>query len=255
MININAKFDVKAAVEQLAYAKDKQLPFATSLAINNTAKIIKDREIHEMRDVFDRPTPYVLNSIFIKTSNKQNLTATVGIKDTGRKPAAKILLAEIDGGSRRLKGYEVALRAAGALPNGYYTVPGEAATMDQYGNIAPSQLRQILSFFRANRDVGYTSNSTDKTRAKLAKGSKKRAGISYFSGSPGDGKLPPGIWMRTTSSSFTGPVKPLQPILIFVRDVNYQPIYDFDFVAKQAYEQNYNAEFEKAWEFAERASR
>lgn len=251
MININAKFDVKSALEQLAYAKDKQLPFATSLAINNTAKIIKEREIHEMRDVFDRPTPYVLNSIFIKPSNKQNLTATVGIKDTGRKPAAKILLAEIDGGSRRLKGYEIALRAAGALPNGYYTVPGEAATMDQYGNIAPSQIRQILSFFRANRDVGYTSNSTDKTRAKLAKSTKNRRGISYFSGRVGDGKSPLGIWMRIYSNFGTA----IRPILIFVRDVNYQPIYDFDYVAKLAYEQNYNAEFEKAWEFAERTAK
>ena len=255
MINIGAKFDVKSAVEQLAYAKDKQLPFATSLAINNTAKIIKEREVHEMRDVFDRPTPYVLNSIFIRPSNKQNLTATVGIKDFGRTPAAKVLESEIAGGSRRLKRYEVALRAVGALPNGYYTVPGEAATMDQYGNVAPSQLRQILSFFRANRDVGFTSNSTDKTRAKLAKGTKKRAGISYFSGSPGDGKLPQGIWKRTTSGSFTGPSKPLQPILIFVRDVHYQPTYDFEFVAKLAYEQNLNNEFEKAWTFAQRTAK
>jgi len=249
MININAKFDVKSALEQLAYAKDKQLPFATSLAINNTAKIIKEREIHEMRDVFDRPSPYVLNSIFIKPSNKQNLTAKVGIKDTGRKPAAKILLAEIDGGSRRLKGYEIALRAAGALPDGYYTVPGEAATIDQYGNIAPSQIRQILSFFRANRDVGYTSNSTDKTRAKLAKSTKGRRGISYFSGRVGQSPL--GIWMKVYSNFGTA----VRPILIFVRDVNYRPIYDFDYVAKLAHEQNYNAEFEKAWQFAERTAK
>lgn len=251
MINIGAKFDAKSALEQLAYAKDKQLPFAASLAINNTAKIIKEKQIHEMRDVFDRPTPYVLNSIFIKPSNKQNLTATVGIKDTGRKPAAKVLLSEIDGGSRRLKGYEIALRAAGALPNGYYTVPGEAATMDQYGNIAPSQIRQILSFFRANRDVGYTSNSTDKTRARLAKSTKNRRGIAYFSGSPGDGKLPLGIWMRIYSNFGVA----IRPILIFVLDVNYQPIYDFEYVSKLAYDQNFNTEFEKAWVFAERTSK
>lgn len=257
MINIKANLDVRGIIKQLADIKDKQIPFATSLAINKTAQKVKAAEEHEIRDVFDRPTPYIQKSIFIKPSNKQNLTARVWVKDqaiTGV-PATKILAAEIAGGQRRLKRYEVALRAVGALPAGYYTVPGEAATIDSYGNISGGQIKQVLSYFRANREAGFTSNSTDKTRAKLAKGTKKKSGISYFAGSPGDGKSPPGIWRRNHTGSFTGPVKPIEPILIFVRHTNYEPIFDFKFVAENIINKEFRTEFERAWEYAKRTAK
>lgn len=250
MINISTKVDVRNIIKQLADVKDKQLPFATSLAINRTAQKVKAKEEHEIKDVFDRPTPYIQNSVFIKPSNKQTLTAEVKLKDVTVKgnPANKILDAEIGGGQRRLKRYEKALQAVGALPPGYYTVPGEAAKMDQYGNVSQGQIKQILSFFQSNRDVGYTSNSTDKTREKLRKGSNKRYGISYFVGAPGDGKSPLGIWMRIHSNFGTA----IKPILIFVRHTQYEPIFDFEFVAKTTIDKEFDGEFIKAWDEAMR---
>ena len=251
MINITAKFDVRDVIRQIKDIQDKQIPFATSLAINNTAKLVKAKEEHEIRDVFDRPTPYIQNSIFIKPSNKRNLTAFVGIKDQGFKsaPASKILQAEIAGGERRLKRYEVALRSVGILPEGYFTVPGEAAKIDQYGNISRGQIVQILSYFRANRDVGTTSNSTDKTRARLARSTKTRYGVSYFVGNPGDAPL--GIWQKVFSNFGTA----IRPILIFVQSARYEPIFDFKFVAETTINKEYNNEFAKAWDFAERTAK
>lgn len=248
---ISIKIDTKSVLKQLADVKDRQVPFATSLAINRTAQKVKAKEVLEMHDVFDRPTPYVLNSVFIKPSTKTTLTASVGIKDQGRTPQSKILLAEIAGGPRRHKRYELALRSIGALPDGYYTVPGEAAKIDQYGGVSAGQIRQILSYFRANRDVGYISNSTKDTRAKLAKGTKTKYGISYFVGAPADGKAPLGIWMRIHSSFGTA----IKPILIFVRSNNYEPIFDFEFVAKNTVNKEFNHEFNKAWEEAERSAK
>lgn len=258
MINLNCKVDVKDALRQLADIKDKQVPFATSLAINRTAQKVKVKQESEIRDVFDRPTPYIQKSIFVKPSNKVDLTAKVGIKDNAfgnGVPAVKPLLAEIRGGERRLKKYEVALRAIGALPDGYFTVPGESADIDSYGNVRGGQIRQILSYFKANREAGYTSNSTDKTREKLKKGTKKRAGISYFVGAPGDGKSPLGIWRRNHSGTFTGPSKRLEPILIFVNSTNYEPIYDFKFVAETTVQKEFREEFKKAWELAQRTAK
>lgn len=252
-MDISVKVDIRGALKQLADIKDRQLPFATSLAINRTAQKVREREQHEIRDVFDRPTPFIQNSIFIKPSNKVNLTAKVGIKDNGFGkgiPAIKPLEAEIVGGERRLKRYEVALRSIGVLPDGYVTVPGDGAEIDAFGNMKAGQIRQLLSYFRANRDVGSTSNSTDATRAKLARGTKKRAGISYFVGKPGDAPL--GIWRRTTPGAlFTGPSKPLMPILIFVQSARYEAIYDFDFVARQTIEREFDGQFIRAWAEAE----
>lgn len=256
MININVRIDVRDAIRQLADIKDKQLPFATSLAINNTAKKVREREQHEIRDVFDRPTPFIQNSIFIKPSNKLNLTAKVGVKDNGFGkgiPAIKPLEAEIVGGERRLKRYEVALRSIGVLPEGYFTVPGDGAEIDGYGNMKAGQIRQLLSYFRANSDVGSISNSTDATRAKLARGTKKKAGVSYFVGKPGDAPL--GIWRRSEMGLFSGPSKPLMPILIFVQSARYEAVYDFDFVARQTIEREFDGQFIQAWAEAERTAR
>jgi len=163
MLNMAAKIDVRGVIKQLADIKDKQFPFAMSLAINRTAQNVREREQHEILDVFDRPTPFIQNSIFIKPSNKLNLTATVGIKDNGFGkgiPAIKPLEAEIVGGERRLKRYERALRAVGALPDGYVTVPGEEAEIDAYGNMKAGQITQILSYFKAFPEAGYRANST-----------------------------------------------------------------------------------------------
>lgn len=256
MINLNIRIDVRDAIRQLADIKDKQLPFATSLAINRTAQKVKEREQHEIRDVFDRPTPFIQNSIFIKPSNKLNLTAKVGIKDNGFGkgiPAIKPLEAEIVGGERRLKRHEVALQSIGVLPEGYFTVPGDGAEIDGYGNMKAGQIRQLLSYFRANRDVGSISNSTDATRAKLARGTKKKAGVSYFVGKPGDAPL--GIWRRSEMGLFSGPSKPLMPILIFVQSARYEAIYDFDFVARQTIEREFDGQFIQAWAEAERTKR
>lgn len=254
MIALNCKVDVKGALKQLANVKDKQIPFATSLAINRTAQKVKAKQEHEIRDVFDRPTPFIQNSQFIKYSNKRNLTATVGVKDFSfgkGVPAVKPLLAEIGGGERRLKRFEMALRSAGVLPNGYMIVPGEAAEIDQYGNIKGSQIVKILSYFRAFPDVGYKANSTDASRAKMAKSTKSRYGTSYFVGAPGDGKSPLGIWQRIYSNFGTA----IRPIMIFVKSTNYEPIYDFKFVAENTVQKEFNREFIRAWEEAERTAK
>ena len=244
MTTINVSVNVDEAVKRLGFVR-KQIPFITSLSLNRTGQKVKAKEEHEIRDVFDRPTPFIQNSIFLKPSNKTNLTALVGIKDFASKsvPATKILEAEIKGGSRRLKRYEIALRRVGALPNGYYTVPGAAAQIDQYGNIARKHITQILAYFKAFPEAGYKANSTERSRARLKRGTKKKLGVSYFVGSPGDGKSPLGIWMRI-HSSFGSAIK---PVLIFIKSAQYQSVFDFKFVAENTVKKEFNGEFERAY--------
>lgn len=229
-----------------------QLPFATSLAINRTAQKVKLAQEKEIKDVFDRPNHFTQNSLFIKPSNKTNLTALVKLKDQVFKgnPASKYLATEITGGERRLKRYEVALRSAGILPDGYFTVPGQAANMDQYGNIQRSQIVQILAYFKANRDVGATSNSTDKTRGKLAKSTNKRYGVSYFVGKVGEKKTF-GIYQKVFSNFGAA----IRPVLIFMQSARYDAIYDFKYVAETVIKREYDAEFDKALKDAIRTAK
>lgn len=222
-------------------------------AIDATAKKVKEAEQKEMRDVFDRPTPYIMESIFVKPTSSGNLTATVGIKDQATKavPASKILSAQITGGSRRYKRFEVALRSVGALPDGYYIVPGSGATLDQHGNLSRGLVVQILSYFKAFPEQGYRANATEASRAKLAKGNKTRYGVSYFVGRPGDGKLPLGIWQRVHSNFG----KALRPILIFVPHGQYHPVFDFKYVAELTVKKEYGKEFNRAFNDVMRAAK
>ncbi len=248
MIKIDTSVDVRGIIKRLADIKDRQLPFATSLAINRTAQKVKAKEEHEIRDVFDKPTPYVQKSIFIKPSNKENLTARVWIKDETSKgtPGTKILRASIQGGERRLKRFERALRAVGAIPSGYFLIPGQKAPIDQYGNVPGSFIVKMISYFKAFPESGYRSNSTEASRAKLAKGTKKQAGTSYYVGYAGNGSQL-GIWRRNHASKLSGPVKPVEPMFILTQSANYEKIFDFHFVAKTTINREFDNEFIKAF--------
>lgn len=249
---IKVKVDTKDLQNQIKTIATGQIPFATSLAINRTAKKVKANLEHEIIDVFDNPTPYIKKSVAISYSDKANLRARVWLKDEAHKgnPPNKILAAEITGGERRLKRFEKALRAVGAIPNGYFLVLGEKAPKDVYGNVSPGFIVRILSYFRAFPEAGYKANITDEGKKKLAKGNKKAAGASYYVGYAGNGSQL-GIWRRNhTSSLYAGPVRPVEPMFILVPTVNYKPIFDFEFVANNTIKKEYDNEFKNAFTYA-----
>lgn len=238
MLRLGVSTDIAATIRQLSARRD-QVPFATAVALTRTAVKVKEAEYNEMRDVFDRPTPYTLNSLYSRGATKQNLEAVVWLKyDTSKgTPADKYLLPQIRGGSRPLKRFEVALRSVGALPSGYFAVPGSAAALDAYGNMKPSQIVQILSYFRAFPEAGYHANITAKRKQKLG-----RQGIAYFVGAPGDGKLPLGVWMRRSFSHGSA----IKPILIFVKSVLYAERFDFNYVAQKTVQREFSGQFSRA---------
>lgn len=248
MIAINVKVDISRALAKLDNFKKNQVPFATAKALTKTAQAVAEAERKEMRDVFDRPTPYTMAAIYVKSATKKNLVAKVGIKNFAGKgnPASKFLAAQITGGTRRQKKFEKALQAVGAMPHGYFAVPGSGAKLDQYGNIMPSLIVQLLSYFKAFPEMGYKANMTDKRKAQLAKGKAKRGiqGVVYFVGRPGgnSANYPLGIWARYTfnAGSF------VSPVLIFVPHAQYKAIFDFYYVGKKVVERVFKTEFRAA---------
>jgi hypothetical protein len=89
--------------------------------------------------VLDRPTPYTLRQLRYVGASADRLAAAVGFNvvsvtdergarigfrdlGQGETPAGKYLQPNIDGGTRRVKRLEEALRAQGALPDGWLGV-------------------------------------------------------------------------------------------------------------------------------------
>lgn len=236
--------DAIAAMTRDIHGAEKQVKFATRVALTRTGQKVLLAEQKEMRDIFNRPTPYTLSSLYLRPATGSDLSAEVKLKDFAAKatPASKFLAAQLKGGLRSAKRFERALQAIGALPPGYRVVPGAGAKMDAYGNISSGQIVQILSFFRAFPEAGYKANMTAATKARLARGTKKKLGFTYFVGRPGD-RLPLGIYQRVAF----GHGSAIKPVMIFVRSAVYQAIFDFEYVAKRTIEAEFGAEFARAY--------
>lgn len=236
---------------------ERQVPYATSLALNRTAAAIQKAITELMPQVFDRPTPYTLRSLRTDRATKQRLSATVGFKDFAGKGTAanRYLLPQVEGGGRRQKRFESALGRIG--PSGYY-IPAGGAEQDAYGNMSRGQVVRLMSYLQAFGEQGYRANSTEKSRARTAKmgrgegGYRRINGVVYFI-SRGKGAvsgnrtqhLPAGVWRKTGTHGAD-----VAPVLLQVDSVQYERRLPFYETADEIYGLRFEDEFTQAFDQA-----
>lgn len=245
MFVIKLKDDLDKLRLDIENKQRKQINFAASKAINVVAKTVQESVRREMQNKFDRPTPFTLNSTFIKYANRQKLSAMVYIKD--RELAKSKSLAESIGhqfaGNRRMrKRLEYWLSRAGFISSDEYVVPGAGAKLDQYGNMSRGQIQQILSQLRAGPDAASYRSGSARSRAS-------RAAAGYF-WSRG-GKLARGVYQRFNFAA-GGAVK---PVLIVVKAPLYRQLIDMHAIGNKVVARDFNAEFSKQLEQAMRTAR
>lgn len=228
-----------------------QVPFAASVALNATARLGQADVVDRMRSVFDKPTPWVLNSLRVKRATKTSLVAEVAFKDKNVMEDSSTMVApHVYGGQRRYKGMEARLFRAGLLPAGYNAVPGAAAKLDAFGNMGRGQVTQLLNVLGTYTEAGY-SKADARTVARLAKGNDKKGvyGFRYWV-NPVAGKkarhLPPGVYKRVATPFGSS----LQPILIFVKRAAYRQRLPFYDLVDAAAARHFAPEFDKAFEAA-----
>jgi hypothetical protein len=215
----------------------KQLPFAIARGLTQTAQAIKVDEIKEMKKVFDRPTPFILNSLYITPATKTNLQAVVGVKGQDSptkhynpKLASQILSPHIFGGERALKGFEYHLRRAHILPGDKYVVPGECAPLNRYGNISGGLITQILSAVKAH---------PDPYAWRTARSIKRRKGrVTKYAVIPEGKAIPPGIY-KTQG-------RKILPVLIFARRPLYQKRFYFYEIGQMTFNRRHKEIFNKS---------
>ncbi|MCZ8339650.1 MAG: hypothetical protein O9345_16110 [Burkholderiaceae bacterium] len=233
-MKLDVKVDTRGVLLRLD-ARQREVRQAAAITINRLLPEMQQAVIGEMARTFDRPTPYTLGGTFVRKATPTRIEGVVALKDEGFAgkgvPATKYLAPSVFGGDRNEKRFERALRAAGILPIGMYAVKGEGAQTDAFGNMARGQIVQILSYFQAFSEQGFRANSTEKSRARLKRGTRKSVrGFTYFVLRSSRGKLPPGIY-QSIKSGFGYAIK---PVLIFVDGApNYERAFDFYGVAEK----------------------
>ena len=160
MIQIDIK-GVQGVQEMLAAVPGKAHR-ACAIALNQTAMAIRNEAKDTMRKGFDRPVPYTLRSVVFDRATADDLSVRIWHAEPERM-SKHYLTPQVEGGSRKLKGFERAI-GLGEL------VPAMGAKINQYGNVTPGQLRQILSVLgKAERGAGYSANITDRSRRRNTK--------------------------------------------------------------------------------------
>lgn len=246
-IKVAADFkDVRNMIESVG----PQAEYAAAVALTKTAKEIRNELKEEMRRVFDRPTNYTLNSLYVKPATKKSLEAFVWLKDATSKgtPADRYLKPQIFGGDRSRKSMEKALQREGKMKIGTFAVPAAGAKIDPFGNVDTGQIVQIMSQLKVQRgDGGYDMK---KSNSKRSQRNLEREGVTYFVLASRYRSLQPGIYLRK-KFGFGSAIK---PVFIFVDSAKYKQNLDFfgvaDNVAKQRFASVFNEELKSALETA-----
>lgn len=227
-MQILIKARVTEAARFIAAIHERHIPFATVLAATMTAKQVKLDEIREMRRVFDRPTPYVLNSLAVVPATLQRPTATVetDLRSPGKgTPAKRFLNPQIHGGGRSQKSHEVKLAA---LLGTAYMVPGKEMPLNSHGNVTGSTFMRIVSQLKV---------AGDQSASNSAKSKRKRRTDAFFklNGRP--------IIMQRKGSD-------VRPALVGTKAPHYEKRFPFYEVAASTVEREFPKQFVAALERA-----
>jgi hypothetical protein len=159
-------FDANSVIDGLSDFEKNQFPFAIAVALTEAAKIGKRDLTAQLTQNLDRPTPYTMKAVFVKSASKKDFpesASTVGIKDG----QSKYLQAEFSGGTRNLKPFEVKFggeKKFAKLPANF--------KKDAYGNIKKSQLLAILAAAKTKGSGVFVSRSGDGIYQRFGDGLK-----------------------------------------------------------------------------------
>jgi hypothetical protein len=200
-------------------AVQKQLPFATSVALNNVAFDARKAINAGTKGAFDKPVKFTQSAFLVQKSKKKSLAAFVYAQDKAGKDRARYLRFGIAGGTRPQKGLDVYFENAvpndGTIPAGAYFMPTSLVKTNASGNVTQATLRRI------------------------SKGVSGDPRGGFFIGTPRGGNRPPGIYRRSRNQ--------LQPYFIATTDrPDYTGRFNIEAIGAKVIERRFGFHFNAA---------
>lgn len=242
-MKISVKSNLNEFLKALDNVSAKHVPFATAKALTKTAQVVKAEVVAEMEKVFENPTRWTINSLYVKPATTKTLASRVWVKNTkdGTGPSPENwLIPEVMGGPRKYKRFEKALKARGLMPGDKALMPTQYADIDANGNVSSGQITAILSYLEAFSEDGYKANMSQKGRKKF----NAKRGFGYFAGAPNG--QPGGIWKRVNFAKGTA----LRPIFLFVSLPQYKSRLDFFGIGDRVYKEKFAEHFKESLRYA-----
>ncbi|MFY0619033.1 hypothetical protein [Shimia sp.] len=170
---------IQSFERSLSDVAQRQLPFATAMALNDTAADVDEAWTKQMARRLDRPTPFTMRGIRRQRAVKRRLVATVAFKDI----QAQYLRLQVEGGSRKPVGNAILIPVAQKL--------------NRYGNMPKGAVGRSVKrkdTFIASRGDKKTAHlrpgiyKRPKRGAYMKNRSRKSAGQQYGYGNKNRGK-------------------------------------------------------------------
>lgn len=220
---------------QLRKLADREIPFAISYGVNLAAKDVKAGIVKKMPQIFNKPVPFTLGSLGMWPGNKTRPAATVGFREWAGKgtPAVKYLQAQVYGGKRRPKKYEVALRRKGIIGANQVTIP-DTAFRDQFGNVRRGDIVRMMSSLQTFTEAGFQANAAIGSFRAREFFAFKRDNIHIT------------IYKRIGKSRGKNKKRQIVPFLHVIDEPNYPILFEFDKIAYSIFDSVYIRRFEEA---------
>lgn len=247
MLTLTRSGSMAAVIAQARSVPERVIPYAASTALTRVALQGRAAVLAEMPRVFRNPTPYALRSTRVVPSTVQTLAARVQVNEDATNngtPAEKFLFPEVFGGHRKEKRFERHLRYAGILRAGSYVVPGQSAPLDAYGNFKAREIQRIFTAVRGSFDPAQNRTRSARSRRNAKKAQYFVGGLDSVSIVGGEQRvvrsaMKPGIYRRDGRG--------VKPVMIFTSKApTYRRRLDFEGIARQVAEDNFEVEFLKA---------
>lgn len=220
---LSVAHNIEEVKDSLTALERRKLPFIVRDALNDTIFATRKAESNKIRRSFDRPKKYTWNSPRVVKAKVGEYTAELYIEDFSPKgnAPAKYLRAQVEGGPRRAKAFEIRLRRIGVMRSNEFAVPAAGFRRDRYGNITGATIVKILSQLEGHAAVQSTLSETARSRRRNVKQGKARFFVPRGDKSDrGINALPRGIYQRLG--------KKIKAVFIFVEGApNYQRRYAF----------------------------
>ena len=238
------KNNVNEVLRELDATSRKQVPFATSLALNNMAwnlagfrgkKGIMPRLLPKYID-----RPRYKNPFAVEKATKRYLLAKVKFKDKGKRVfPARYYYPQVYGGKREAKAFEKALRRMGILGGDEFAVPGKYMKLDRFGNLTGATYSKMLA------DVNQVWTGGNDIGAGFGQRTTKRGKKKYFYH---HNLRPRGIWIRQNKMRAF-------PAVIFVKGApSYRRRFPMQEIGEAYVNKHFDREFAKAFAYAQKTA-
>jgi hypothetical protein len=224
-MQITVESNIKAILPKLEQFTSRQAPFAIAKALTNTAMAVRKEMNTATTTSFDRPNAFTRSAFVFQKAERRNLTAFVFAKDK----QARYLKFGVQGGGRRIKGFEKKFEAMASKVSGVNAqalVPTGNIKRDSFGGVSLAQIKRITADLNTSGKAG-----------------------RYFIGQPKGSGRSPGIYARVNNN------KRIEALMVFAQQPQYKKRFDMTSIGGKVVSAQFERNLRDAWAYALKTAR